>query len=137
MRLLLRLPPRRLAALGRAVVELALARLHLHADHSRHFVPRDQQAETDSWQLTGAQKRLLEDVGFAIPRVAARLPWRADCLIQALAAKRWLDRNGISSQLVIGARTDRSRPLNAHAWLKVGKQIVTGGDVDGFKPFSR
>ena len=38
--------------------------------------------------LTNEQERLVEQVAFAIPRVAKRVPWRADCLVQALAGER-------------------------------------------------
>ena len=134
--LVLRLPSRRWRALGQAVIELAAARLGLGADHTHHL-SGSITSDSPTAPLSRAQMGLIDDVTFAIPRVAARLPWRADCMVQALAAKRWLGRHDIVTQLVIGARTDGTNPLDAHAWLKAGERIVTGGDTTGFTPFAR
>ena len=76
----------------------------------------------------------MERVAFAIPRVGTRLPWRADCLVQALAAQRWLRRHGVATQLIIGARKPTPTEFEAHAWLKVGERVVTGGDIGGYVP---
>ena len=50
---------------------------------------------------------------------------------QALAARRWLARRGIGSNVHIGVRKDQLC-FQAHAWLKVGERIVTGGDVSSY-----
>lgn len=61
--------------------------------------------------------------------VAARnLPWKPVCLPQAIAAVRMLRRRGIASTLYLGV--DRTRNLDAHAWVRVGGVVVTGGPVD-------
>ena len=81
--------------------------------------------------LTARQQRLVERVAYAVPIMGLRVPWRADCVVQALAARRWLARRGIGSNVHIGVRND---PLGfqAHAWLKVGERIVTGGDISAY-----
>jgi len=84
-----------------------------------------------------AHAELVERVAFAIPRVAARLPWRADCLVQALAARRWLGRNGVATTLGLGVHKDMPDTFEAHAWLKAGDRIVTGGDISGYVPLGR
>jgi hypothetical protein len=66
--------------------------------------------------------------------MAARVPWRSDCLVQATAAQRWLDRHQIPTQLHIGVRKDHAAGFEAHAWLCHGALIVTGGDISGFVP---
>lgn len=137
LRLLLGLSPRRWQALGCAMVELAAARWRLTADHSRHLAVSGPQSIGATARLTPAQSRLVDAVHYAVPRVAARLPWRADCLVQALAAKRWLGRHDIDSRLVIGARLDGAAPLDAHAWLEADDRVVTGGDPAGFSPLAR
>jgi hypothetical protein len=73
-------------------------------------------------------------VAFAIPRVAARLPWRADCFIQAMAAQHWLRSKGITSELTIGTRKDSHGTFQAHAWLTCNDKIITGGDIRGYVP---
>jgi hypothetical protein len=81
--------------------------------------------------LSAPQQSLLERVAYAVPIMGLRVPWRADCVVQALAARRWLARGGIVSSLCIGVRNDE-QGFHAHAWLKVGDRIVTGGDISNY-----
>ena len=81
--------------------------------------------------------RLVERVAYVVPRVAARLPWRADCLIQARAAEHWLATAGIASELHFGVAKIKQPTFEAHAWLTVGDRIVTGGDISGYVPLER
>jgi hypothetical protein len=121
--------------MARAALELALARARLGDDHSRRL--RESSKEDGSLTpLSSHQLALIDRVAFTVPRVAARVPWRADCLVQSLAAKHWLDRDGVPSQLVIGVRKDGALPLDAHAWLKVGDRVVVGGDVGAYVPMT-
>ncbi len=76
-------------------------------------------------------------MAFVIPRVAARLPWRADCLVQALAARRWLGGQGVATKLTLGVPREKPTDFEAHAWLSAGTRIVTGGDISGYVPLSR
>ena len=75
--------------------------------------------------------RRAQRVAYMVPIMGERMPWRSDCVVQALAARRWLARGGIASNVCIGVRKD-ARDLQAHAWLKVGERIVTGGDVSTY-----
>lgn len=84
----------------------------------------------------GSNLALVRRVAFAIPRVAARVPWRSDCLVQAVAGQRWLASLGIESTLSIGVRKTVEHGFEAHAWLKVGEESVTGGDVSTFSVLS-
>jgi hypothetical protein len=115
----------------RAVWELARARTKLLA------------ADATSWLFSEPseerldQQDIINRVAFAIPRAAARVPWRATCLVQALAAQSWLARMGIASELKLGARKVSGGRLDAHAWLEAGGRIVVGGDAEGYQPFNR
>lgn len=71
-------------------------------------------------------------VSRAVTRMAAYVPWRSDCLVQAIAARRWLARAGIGATIGIGVRRDDQ--FAAHAWLRAGPIIVTGGDISDFVP---
>lgn len=120
--------------LVRAALELAIARIRLGSSDARAL------AASQAGQLPGLdalQIGLVERVAFAIPRVAARLPCRADCLVQALAAERWLRRNGVATMLNLGVPRDKPADFEAHAWLTAGDRIVTGGDVSGYVPLVR
>ena len=65
-------------------------------------------------------------VRFAIARAARNLPTDPNCLPQALAARRMLERRGTDSSLFIGAERDAEGKTRFHAWLKVGSEWVTG-----------
>lgn len=124
------------AAMTRACAELLRARLHLARSSS------DSIAQLASYEAPASDHRpreLPDDirrVAYLIPRVAACLPWRTDCLVQALAARRWLASLGHDSRLYIGSRKQGDR-FDAHAWLTWQGQIVTGGDITGFARFVR
>jgi len=63
--------------------------------------------------------------------------WPGKCFAQALVARFFLRRQGVSCLLVLGARQFEDTPgqaLQAHAWLKAGGQIVTGGDGRDYIP---
>jgi len=51
---------------------------------------------------------------------AGRVPWRAKCLEQALAAKMMLRRRKIANELYLGVKQEENKML-AHAWLQCEK----------------
>jgi len=112
-----------------ALFELGLARLRLDSRSARATVAL---RPTPDQELTPDQSALVERVAFTIPRVAVRLPWRADCLVQALAAKRWLQRHDVATTLTFGVPRDKPADFEAHAWLTAGDRIVTGGDISDY-----
>lgn len=118
----------------RAVWELALARRALGRQSARALLAR---AQDPLVRVRAPDAALPARVAWAIPRVAARLPWRTDCLVQAMAARRWLARAGIATELWIGSRTDQIPGFEAHAWLCLDGAAITGGDITGFVPLIR
>ena len=68
-------------------------------------------------------------VAALVPRIAYRLPWRSDCLIQAMAAQNWLSREGIAANISIGIDKSPEKGFEAHAWLTYGDLAVCGGDL--------
>ncbi len=63
-----------------------------------------------------------------LQRVAAHMPWRTTCLVQAIAGAIMLRRRGIETIIRFGVnRADGG--LSAHAWLLVGDTIVLGGEI--------
>ena len=74
------------------------------------------------------------EIAGSIARViqtAARcLPWNIVCLPRAMVAKWMLARRNVSSTLVLGIRkTRQTGDADLHAWLRVGQQSITGGEV--------
>ena len=57
-----------------------------------------------------------------------RIKWKDSCLIRALTAKRILNSMGEKCTLYMGVRKTEGKSMEAHAWLRCGKLIVTGGD---------
>ena len=120
---------------ARAVAELAIARVRLRFNSVQQIlavppVPRSPAQVTDA-----RLARMVDGIAFAIPRMGARVPWKGTCLVQALAAQRWLSRRGIASEIVLGARKAGDSGIDAHAWLKAGDRIVVGGDLKGYQAF--
>lgn len=122
-------------AAARALAELAWARLR----HLRLPVASIHQLNRRS--ATGGRapeaalagdSSVIDTVAHVIPRVAYRLPWRSDCLPQAMAAQHWLDCRGIATSIVIGVDSQGNGEFASHAWLQYGDRIVTGGDVANF-----
>ena len=76
----------------------------------------------------------VERVSWAITLAARYVPWRSDCLIQVMAADRWLRRHGLCADFHLGVAKDVDGGLKAHAWLCYGGLTVTGGRYDEFAP---
>lgn len=123
-----------IAAYGiRAAFELALARISLRSVTGDTVMQLNTAAQQPAGGPAAAiNPRIVVNVGWIVPRIAARLPWRADCLVQALAARRWLLSQGIGTEIVIGIDRSPAEGLLAHAWLRHGNQTVTGGDVSRY-----
>jgi hypothetical protein len=84
-------------------------------------------AETAATPLDAATRQETTAVSRAVQTMGRHLPWVCSCLVQAAAGKRMLDRRRIPGTLYLGAAQDDNRKLIAHAWLRAGDMIVTGG----------
>lgn len=122
-----------------ALIALAYARLILHRTRPEDILHRNAQA----WTRAGIIERSLGDdavrdacerVAYAITRLAIRLPWRADCLVQAIAGQRMLLTRGIASEIVVGTAKNSDGSFEAHAWLSQSGATVLGGDILRFEP---
>ena len=78
---------------------------------------------------TPADQAAIARIGWIVPRVSARVPWRSDCLVQAIAAQRLLSRRNLAGRIVLGIENEAESGFGAHAWLAFGDSIVTGGEV--------
>lgn len=131
-----RLPsPQLLIASLRALWALALARWALHRIGAIGVVRRNTDADQTARALDPEiVTTRCDTVAFVIPRIARRVPWRADCLVQALAGQSWLHADGIASEIVVGTARQADGSFEAHAWLRQGDRIILGGDIARFKP---
>ena len=118
-----------------AIAELARARLVLMRLTTGRIARLNGESARSgrSDQAAGPGDRLLVNtVADIVPRIAPWLPWRSDCLVQALAAQHWLARYGIATQIVIGADKPKHAGFEAHAWLRYGEQVITGGAISRY-----
>ena len=130
------LSPAGWADMVRAVAELAKARIRLGSEETRELLRR---AEGPGDRVPRPEPdlrcdSLVDRVAYAIPRAGRRVPWRADCLVQALAAQHWLGRRGVATTLVIGVDKPSATDFEAHAWLMAADRVVTGGQVARYHP---
>lgn len=61
-----------------------------------------------------------------IRRIKRILPWKVKCFEEAIAAKKVLGKYKISSTLYLGVDKNKEKGLIAHAWLKVGRDVIIG-----------
>ena len=81
--------------------------------------------------------RMAQEVGWAVGVIARRVPWDGRCLAQALAATGMLRRRGLEGTVSFGVCQGESAGFDAHAWLRLGPCVVTGGpDHQRFKVIS-
>lgn len=124
--------PRRQALVIEAIASLASARLMLAAHPfsrtARELGPFSPVggATSGGQDFSSREARIVQDVRWAIHCVAPRMPFRAVCLQQAVAARAMLRRRGVTSVLHLGAGRDESGELAAHAWLDAAGTRVTG-----------
>lgn len=118
----------------RALGELALARLRLALVPARRLPL--QQAAVSAPLLSPDQQVLVKQVTYVVPRIARRLPFKSDCLVQALAAHRWLTGAGVPVTIHLGGRKDAAGTFEAHAWSTTGDHVITGWDIDRFGEFA-
>jgi hypothetical protein len=133
-----RLPGARKWLLGEALIALLIARAAMA------FVPFRRIA---SWlgtpgvespvTATADETSTAQEVGWAVGTVAHRVPWDSRCFAQALAATWMLRRRGLEGTVSFGASQSGSAGFDAHAWLRFGPCMVTGGPGhERFKAFT-
>lgn len=94
-----------------------------------------QNENCDKYTTNECKQVLAFRIGVTIRMVAQYAPWRVKCLEQAVLAKVILSLYRIPGIVYLGVclTEDSAEPLIAHAWLKVGKSIIVGGE--GYERF--
>lgn len=69
----------------------------------------------------------MKKIGRVVAIISRHTPWKSKCLVQALAARAMLNRRGIENTLYLGVAKDGQNGMVAHAWLRSGTEVVTGG----------
>lgn len=77
-------------------------------------------------------------IGWAVTRISRYTPWQSKCLVQAITTLLYLKFFRIPYTLYLGLDKDQANNLIAHAWLRCGELIVTGGgEQDRFQVVAR
>lgn len=91
-----------------------------------------------SFDIENSQYQYIKKISWAVNRASQFTPWESKCLVQALTAQRMLKHRNIYSTLYLGVAKDGEKDMKAHAWLRSGAMIVTGGyESKHFKEVAR
>jgi hypothetical protein len=123
-----RISPAQRRLLWEAMVSLAIARVAMACVPFRCIAawlgtPGAESPATVPPEVAGAA----ESIGWAVSALGPRVPWDGRCFAQALAAAAMLRRRGVEGTVSFGVREEESAGFTAHAWLRVGSRVVTGG----------
>jgi Transglutaminase-like superfamily len=122
------LPRSRRLMLGEALIALAIARCAIILISFRRIAAWLGIPGTESpLNATSEQIEIANEIGWALGQLSRRVPWDSRCLAQALSATWMLRRRGLESTVIFGADLRMSREFVAHAWLRFGPCVVTGG----------
>lgn len=113
-------------AMPRAVSHLARARVQLARTTPERIAQLNGKipvAGPSAGQVENAQ---VEHIMRAVARAASLVPWRSDCLVQALGAQEWCSQVGIRTAITIQVGRGDKREFLAHAILKHDGKCVLG-----------
>ena len=91
----------------------------------KHNVQSTDEVEKRSYKIAYKIRRI-------VVATAKYTPWQSKCLVQAIVAQHLLKKYHLGTTIYFGVAKDGEGKLQAHAWLRYGKMIVTGGEVAGY-----
>ncbi|MEM6267187.1 MAG: lasso peptide biosynthesis B2 protein [Pseudomonadota bacterium] len=116
----------------RALTELISARVEFANLKTTDIVARNQAFKKLADRPEEDPSLLIRRIAFVLPRLSARLPWRSDCLVQAIAAQNWLASYDLYGQIQVGVEHPGAGQFGAHAWVLHRNTIVTGGQINRY-----
>jgi hypothetical protein len=91
-----------------------------------------------SFDIENSKYQLVRKITWAVNRASGLTPWQSKCLVKALTAQRMLKNYNLYSTVYLGVAKEGKRDIKAHAWLRCGAMIVTGGhEKHDFKEIAR
>lgn len=79
------------------------------------------------YEIDVSYYKVIKEVAWAVNQASKYAPWESKCFVQALTAQNMLKRRKIYSTLYLGVAKKGTENINAHAWLRSGQVIITGG----------
>ncbi len=122
---------------ARGFWELVRARIIFAQLEAKTIPDRNRSAKDETDPQSTPSPAELARMTYILPRLSDRLPWRSDCMVQAVAGQNWLSALGHASEIQIGVEHPKDGDFGAHAWLLLktrdgGEHIITGGDIDRY-----
>ena len=117
------------ALLAETMIVLALASAAITVLPFRKIGALASRASKERKSSDAERSKMVWRVRWAVQVCAARVPWRAVCFQQGLAAQWMLRRRGIASRMYYGAKPDAEKGLAAHVWVRDGELDVIGCDI--------
>ena len=81
----------------------------------------------DHNKIRDEEDKLIQSITRFIIVAANHIPWKVKCLAQAVVGKLILNYYNIPSKMFLGVRKkENGESIEAHAWVKVNDDFVTG-----------
>ena len=119
----------------RGLWELVRARIIFAGFEAKAIPFRNRTSKHAASAHPSVDQSQIDRITYVLPRISDRLPWRSDCLVQAIAAQDWLSSMGAASEIQIGVehpKDAKNGEFGAHAWLMYREQVITGGDISQY-----
>ena len=71
--------------------------------------------------------KIARKIGWVVSEAARYTPWNSKCLVQALTTQKMMREKGIATTIYLGVRKGKDNEMLAHAWIRCGSYIITGG----------
>jgi hypothetical protein len=111
-----------------AFIFLGRARILKKVPFSKVAPSLGKHMEETSFSDDVSNRKILNQISDAVNMMSKYTLWESQCLVQAIAAMKMLERRHIESTLYLGTARDPSGKLIAHAWLRSGPFCITGAD---------
>lgn len=110
------------------VVRLAILTVpftHIKRYLGKHNVQSTEDVDQKNYKIAYRIRRI-------VTATAKYTPWQSKCLVQAIVAQHLLKKSHLATTLYFGVAKDEQGEMKAHAWLRYGKMMVTGGEFAGY-----
>lgn len=105
---------------------LAWARMLKLRSFSKVAPSLGQEMVETTFDIDRSNKKFLAQISQTIQMVSHYTFFESECLVQAIAAMKMLERRQIESTLYLGTAKDETGEMIAHAWLRSGPFYITG-----------
>lgn len=79
-----------------------------------------------TFDINPSNRKFLAHISQTVRMMSRYTFFESECLVQAIAAMKMLERRKIESTLYLGTAKDETGKFIAHAWLRSGPFYITG-----------